>query len=52
MELARQYYPMDFISSTEILEMRKNLVCITTGSKEVNNLLGESIGSGALTKIF
>jgi DNA repair protein RAD51 len=43
---------MGFSIATEISNKRKNLVYLTTGSKELDKLLGGGMESGALTELF
>jgi len=43
---------MGFKSATEIHQMRANIVYVTTGSKELDKLLGGGIETGSITEIF
>lgn len=43
---------MGFKSATEIHQTRANIVYVTTGSKELDNLLGGGIETGSITEIF
>lgn len=43
---------MGFRSATEIYQIRSNIVYVTTGSKELDNLLGGGIETGSITEIF
>lgn len=43
---------MGFRSATEIYQIRANIVYVTTGSKELDNLLGGGIETGSITEIF
>jgi len=43
---------MAFISATEYHEERKSLIYITTGSTELDKLLGGGLETGALTELF
>lgn len=43
---------MGFRSATEIHQIRSNIVYVTTGSKELDNLLGGGIETGSITEIF
>ncbi|EFN88264.1 DNA repair protein RAD51 homolog 1 [Harpegnathos saltator] len=43
---------MGFRSATEIHQIRANIVYITTGSKELDNLLGGGIETGSITELF
>ncbi|CAG9315034.1 unnamed protein product [Blepharisma stoltei] len=51
-EAARKLYPMGFISASDQYEIRKNLIYITTGSTELDKLLGGGLETGALTELF
>ena len=43
---------MGFKSATEIFQIRSNIVYITTGSAELDRLLGGGIETGSITEIF
>ncbi|CAG8631575.1 11723_t:CDS:2 [Gigaspora rosea] len=43
---------MGFETATEVKERREEYVYITTGSSELNNLLGGGIESGSITEVF
>lgn len=43
---------MGFRSATEIYQIRSNIVYVTTGCKELDNLLGGGIETGSITEIF
>lgn len=43
---------MGFKSATEIHQMRSNIVMITTGSTELDRLLGGGIETGSITELF
>lgn len=43
---------MGFKSATEIHQIRANIVYVTTGSKELDTLLGGGIETGSITEIF
>ena len=49
---AAQHVPMGFCSATMFHEQRKELVYITTGSTELDKLLGGGIETGSVTEIF
>ena len=51
-ELSHRYFKMSFSSATDIHELRKQLIYITTGSSAVDSLLGGGIEAGSLTEIF
>lgn len=44
--------PMGFSSAVEYMESRKELVSITSGSREVDKLLGGGIETGSITELF
>merc|ERR1719323_2099349 len=52
MAAARQLVPMRMVSAAEMLQMRKNMVSLTTGSTQLDRLLGGGIETGAITEIF
>lgn len=43
---------MGFTTATEIHQRRSELICITTGSKNLDTLLGGGIETGSITEIF
>lgn len=43
---------MGFRSASEIYQTRSNIVYVSTGSKELDNLLGGGIETGSITEIF
>ncbi len=49
---AREAMNMGFMTGVEILEKRKTMKKITTGSKELDNLLGGGIETQAITELF
>lgn len=49
---ASKLVQMGFKSATEIHQIRSNIVFITTGSEELNRLLGGGIETGSITEIF
>lgn len=51
-EKAAKIVPMGFESSRKFLEKRKNLVFITTGSKDLDKLLAGGMETGSITEIF
>ena len=51
-EISHKYFPMGFVTATEVHEERKQLIHITTGSSAVDKLLGGGIEAGSLTEIF
>lgn len=52
MMAAKQLVPMRMISAAEMLEMRKNMVTLTTGSSQLDGLLKGGIETGQITEIF
>jgi meiotic recombination protein DMC1 len=51
-EAARKIEKSVFITGNEVVEKRKNIVKITTGSPLLDNLLGGGIESMAITEAF
>ncbi len=49
---AREAMNMGFMTGVEVLEKRKTMKKITTGSKELDNLLGGGIETQAITELF
>lgn len=49
---AREALNMGFMTGVEVLEKRKTMKKITTGSKELDNLLGGGIETQAITELF
>nr|CAG4634899.1 EOG090X0906 [Alona affinis] len=49
---AQKLIPMGFTTATEFHQKRAELVQITTGSKELDKLLGGGIETGSITEIF
>lgn len=52
MDEVDKHVPSGFLSATDIHEQRKELVVITTGSQELDKLLGGGIETGSLTEIY
>merc|ERR1719460_3140859 len=52
MTAAKQLVPMRMISAAEMLEMRKNMVTLTTGSSQLDGLLKGGVETGQITKNF
>jgi len=44
--------PMGFTTATEILESRKEIIRMTTGSREIDRLLGGGVETGSITELF
>lgn len=49
---AQKLVPMGFSTATEYHQKRAELVQVTTGSKELDKLLGGGIETGSITEIF
>mmetsp|Transcript_107489 Transcript_107489/g.285981 ORF Transcript_107489/g.285981 Transcript_107489/m.285981 type:complete len:379 (-) Transcript_107489:100-1236(-) len=49
---ARQLVPMRMVSAAEMLQMRRNMVQLTTGSTTLDALLGGGVETGQITEIF
>ncbi|GME95817.1 hypothetical protein B5S28_g4941 [[Candida] boidinii] len=49
---ATKYVPMGFTTASEFHTRRSELICITTGSKQLDTLLGGGIETGSITEIF
>merc|ERR1740117_445350 len=52
MESAKKLVPIKMVSAAEMLEMRKNMVQLTTGSSQLDGLLNGGIETGQITEIF
>ncbi len=50
--LARMHVDPGFIPALEILDMRKNMIKCTTGSHELDRILGGGIETGAITELI
>ncbi|KAL0481986.1 DNA repair protein RAD51 [Acrasis kona] len=51
-EVAKKLVPMSFVTATEMNQQRSKIIKITSGSTEVDKLLGGGIESNSLTEIF
>ncbi|XP_018577397.1 DNA repair protein RAD51 homolog 1 [Anoplophora glabripennis] len=49
---AAKLVPMGFTTATEFHQKRSEIIQLTTGSKELNRLLGGGIETGSITEIF
>ncbi|KAI5310604.1 recombinase rad51, partial [Ascosphaera atra] len=49
---ASKIVPMGFTTATEMHARRSDLICITTGSKQLDTLLAGGIETGSITEIF
>jgi predicted ATP-dependent serine protease len=52
LEAARKLQPSEFCSGMDILEMRKKMIKISTGSSQLDTLLGGGIESRSLTEVY
>jgi DNA repair protein RAD51 len=44
--------PMGFSTAASFLEVRNKMICISTGSQELDKLLGGGIETGSITELF
>ncbi|KAG7752483.1 hypothetical protein KL911_003765 [Ogataea haglerorum] len=49
---ASKLVPLGFTTATEFHQRRSELICLTTGSKQLDTLLGGGIETGAITEVF
>lgn len=49
---AAKVVPMGFTTATDIHQKRSEIIQLTTGSKELDRLLGGGIETGSITEIF
>lgn len=49
---AAKYVPLGFCSATECYRMRQDLIHLTTGSRELDSILGGGIETGSITELF
>lgn len=49
---ASKFVPMGFTTATEFHQKRSEIIQLTTGSKELDKLLGGGIETGSITEIF
>lgn len=52
LDAARKLQPSEFCSGMEMLEIRKKMIKITTGSSQLDSLLGGGIESRSLTEVY
>merc|ERR1719253_1831997 len=52
MAAAKTLVPMRMVSASEMLEMRKNMVTLSTGSSQLDGLLKGGVETGQITEIF
>ena len=50
--LARMHVDPGFVPALEVMEMRKHMVKCTTGSKELDRIMGGGIETGAITELI
>lgn len=50
--IARANLEMEFVSGTEVLRKREQCIKITTGSKELDKLLGGGVETGGITEAY
>ena len=51
-DIVKQLVPMEFKTAADALEDRRALVCLTTGSTELDKLLEGGVETGSLTEVF
>lgn len=49
---AAKIVPLGFTTATEFHHRRSELICLTTGSKQLDTLLGGGIETGSITELF
>lgn len=49
---ASKLVPMGFTTATELHQKRSEIILLTTGSRELDKLLGGGIETGSITEIF
>lgn len=49
---ASKLVPLGFTTATEFHQKRSEIILLTTGSKELDRLLGGGIETGSITEIF
>lgn len=49
---ARKHVPMGFLSASDFHHKRAEIVFLTTGSRELDKLLGGGIETGSITEVF
>lgn len=50
-EIVKQMVSMDFQTAADALEARKSILCLTTGSVELDKLLEGGIETGSITEV-
>jgi DNA repair protein RAD51 len=51
-EIVKSMVTMDFKTAADALEDRKNIVCLSTGSTELDKLLEGGVETGSITEVF
>jgi DNA repair protein RAD51 len=51
-EIVKQMVSMEFKTAADALEDRKSLLCLTTGSIEIDKLLEGGVETGSITEVF
>ncbi|KAM9917358.1 hypothetical protein OXX59_009390, partial [Metschnikowia pulcherrima] len=49
---AARLVPMGFTTASEFHSRRSELICLTTGSKQLDTLLGGGVETGSITEVF
>ena len=49
---ARKAVPMGFTTATDLHQKRSDIIHLTTGSRELDKLLGGGIETGSITELF
>lgn len=49
---ARKIVPMGFTVASDLRDRRAKIIFLTTGSRELNKLLGGGIETGSITEMF
>ncbi len=50
-DIVKQMVSMDFQTAADALEARKSILCLTTGSVEIDKLLEGGIETGSITEV-
>mmetsp|Transcript_16335 Transcript_16335/g.31718 ORF Transcript_16335/g.31718 Transcript_16335/m.31718 type:complete len:345 (+) Transcript_16335:400-1434(+) len=51
-QAAQKLLPMGFVTATEHLKMRQDTIMLSTGSKDLDELLGGGIETGSITELY
>ena len=49
---AAKLVPLGFTTASEFHSRRSELICLTTGSKQLDTLLGGGVETGSITEVF